>query len=305
MNSMGRSHEYEANLSKLPSDLYYDIIKVDGYTACMADNIPYIVGKYRQNELSVETVKCNDSKLLLSLLTLKEKLPEDLFKNPTGWCCGWVKIPDKAVEIVLKWCEKNGYPFEVPQTPRHNSRPFFDLPECQLRFPVTEFLLRLIEIYGAFCLYMKMNKKQVESPGNVNIPVSTGKGRPQFISLKKLIPREDAKEQYAKLFESKFQNTKFISQISVVETPHIKVKALSLFDAAFYELAMNLNNPVPGVDYKVCPLCKSWFHPEHLRQKYCHSPCYPQLAYKRKLREKREQEKEQNCPDKGNTAKSD
>ena len=54
-----------------------------------------------------------------------------------------------------------------------------------------------------------------------------------------------------------------------------------LMSLAVYQLAVLLMSP-DEMTISKCKLCGSLFPAYSKKEKYCHNPCYPQLAYKRK-----------------------
>ena len=91
---------------------------------------------------------------------------------------------------------------------------------------------------------------------------------------------------YSKLFESKYQEITYTTQISIKDDIHLEVKTENLFDAAFYQLANLLDSPESQI--KICPICKNYFETQNAKQKYCLSlnkngkrTCYSQKSYKR------------------------
>ena len=62
------------------------------------------------------------------------------------------------------------------------------------------------------------------------------------------------------ILENRYQEINLISKISVDNGIHIETMANDLFDAAFYQLAMLMDEP--SKELRICPLCNQYFEIE-------------------------------------------
>jgi|GEM_PF-1568453 len=289
----------KGNLKRLPSEFYYDKYKFNNYE-CIKRNgqlFMYVKtddDKNFQNYLSV--TKSQKPELLISMLSLRDNLPNKIFSSPTRIMFCDEYISDTTINKIIKWCKANGYPFcidtkieSTEKTPKQkNLIKNLKLPLYQF-LKISDFIFHLNEIYGAFYMQRKLN----DFTGNLNSPIYTSiesKGNFEinnFVDIRNL-----SKDKCKKLFEYKYKSIKFDNQISFEDGLHFNVITHSLFDAAFYQLALMMYDS--KMELRVCPLCNKYFEPQHGRQKYCHRGCYPQKAYKREADSKKKKSSQAN-----------
>lgn len=312
----GIFYNEEGNHTRLPTEFYYDKISLKNYridhTSCSNKEITqtYIVTTYEYDSYLrdfTEERLYKTSELLTEILNLKESLSNELFDifGKKSFMHDFI-INDNDLNSIINWCKKHGFPF----------KPYFDesirikqiindgKPRLKgIRFRILEFLFYLNEIYGAYFLYQIITKQdlQPETFAYISVPqaenslisrdvefnrVYSGANDNNYLPLseikfKKVCSKEDINKCQV-LFENKYKELSFTNKISFSNKGmYITVKAGNLFDAAFYQLALLLNDP--SKTFGTCPLCYQIFPKNHANQKYCfNTSCYPQKAYKRK-----------------------
>lgn len=280
------------SLKRLPSDFFYDEIKFNDYEVHGTSKHQMICATYDCNSdlhIFTEIILCHTPNLLLQMLDLKGKLSN----TPFEWLGKQYSkefISDKDLNLIIKWCKKNGYPFK-PTVQKTNNLKFSLLIQSDYKntigFYVWDFIYHLNEIYCAFLLYLMITKqgKLPKETVYISLPPeidNTDWRERKFVKLQNI--KDD--NYYSKLFESKYQEITYTTQISIKDDIHLEVKTENLFDAAFYQLANLLDSPESQI--KICPICKNYFETQNAKQKYCLSlnkngkrTCYSQKSYKR------------------------
>ncbi len=285
------------NLKRLPSDFYYKKFIFEDYQFTKADSQFIIYSKF-DYDTDIQTFsteeKSQTTKLLISMLELKDTLPTKIFDNPTNILLCDEIIDDNTAYQIIKWCKTNGFPFAddntlKKDTSRIKTKKLFSSlkPDKYVSFKLSDFIFQLNEIYSAFYMYRFINSydNKIDFVIYTKDPLINSFGKNSFINLKNL-----SKNECTKLFEYKYQNIKFENQISFENEPHFIIKAQNLFDAAFYQLALLLYNKEREI--RICALCHEYFEPKDPRQKYCDpKKCYPQKAYKKKKALEKKQKK--------------
>lgn len=269
---------------QLPSEFYYDKIAFSDYKHTNYDNGQTIYSTLDYN-ISVSTIttsiKSQRPTLLTEMLNLRGKLPNNLFESTFNLVVGnYQDIPDTILSEIEKWCKRNGFPFFVDTVSKNTQKQLLKTiaPKSHFPFRVGDFIYQLNEIYSAFflCLFLAGHIEKIPSTMYTAGMAETKTGLVKLINITTL-----SKDECKKLLEYKFSKIRFENYISLKNGVHFTIKTSSLFDAAFYQLALLLyvNEKV----LLICPLCHECFEPEHGRQKYCKKKtCYSQLAYKRR-----------------------
>ncbi len=281
----------EGNFKRLPSEFFYDKIQLENYSFDRKGGNPIIYALYDYDlDLSsfTKTVQCKKPDLLIRMLTLKGKLPDDLFKNIELVRFTDAYLDDASIHLIIEWCKKNGYPFRPPAEywKASKSRVLPSLqPPKKIKFKVADFIEKLNEIYDLFLIYQVMTGRS--SPEDLTESVLlNAEGTPREYKRLQDMDVEECKD----LFEKKYQDITFTNRISFKGGVHLEVKTNDLFDAALYQLAILLNESEREIG--ICPLCHQYFERKHARQKYCNpKTCYPQKAYKRKKLAERKKER--------------
>lgn len=275
------------NLKRLPSDFYYDKIELRNYEICGQSSTQMICAVYDCGldlHKLITPIQCRTPDLLLQMLTLKGELSNHPFELLAKKYNDKI-ISDNDLNIIIKWCRKNGYPFKPIITEKTNT-PFKLMIQPDYKqtigFFIWDFIYSLNEIYGAFLLFQNLvgQDKLPKETVYISLPPKTGPETEwrdrEFIKL-----QDVKKDEFKSLFENKYQEISFTNRISVKDEIHLEVKAESLFDAAFYQLAILLNNH--SKEIRICPLCNKYFEVAHANQKYCLNKneygirtCYPQ-----------------------------
>lgn len=285
------------NLKRLPSDFYYDEFIFDDYGVQNLGGKLRIYAKVEQDK-SLDTfstqIKSQNPELLIKMLTLKEALPREIFESPTKILICDEHINNDAIALIIKWCKSYGFPFAVDIQSEHNpakktSKSLFStLSQTKhISFYVSDFIYNLNEIYSAYHLYRILTgySDKIIEPIYTTGVNEEKQGITKFIKLSNINI-----DECKKLFEYKYHKINFQNQISFDNGLHFNVKTRSLFDAAFYQLALLMYDSEK--DIRICPICHEYFEPHDPRQIYCDSSyCYPQKAYKRgKAVEKKKKE---------------
>ncbi len=287
------------NLKRLPSEFYYDEYKFDNYK-CIDENDKLFIyvkadcDKDFQNYLNV--TKSQNLNIIVKMLSLRDNLANEIFSSPSKILFCDKYIANTAINKIIKWCKSNGFPFNIePKIENNEKTPKqktllknIKLPVYQF-FSISDFIFHLNEIYSAFYMHRKLNgfTKNPNSPIYISTESKGNLGINSFVDIRNL-----SKEECKKLFEYKYKNIKFDNQISFEDGLHFNVKTHSLFDAAFYQLALMMYDSKR--ELRICPLCHEYFEPRHGRQKYCHNGCYAQLAYKRDTDSKKQKSSQAN-----------
>lgn len=111
------------NLKRLPSDFFYDKIKLQDYEIRGQSSTLMICATYNcsldLNELTT-SVQCRTPKLLLQMLTLKGELSAEPFELLSPKYNDKI-ISDNDLRIIIKGYRKNGYPFKPINTEKNNT----------------------------------------------------------------------------------------------------------------------------------------------------------------------------------------
>lgn len=267
-----------------------------------------------------ETVNASNTYLLTSLLTLRTSLSPEIFeefssiedlisvdekeiydlkgtifkrRNTDSFDVEPIEISDKDLQMITRWCKKNGYPFSIfPELKKFDISHYkvitndyisFVLrkkliqPNLEIKFWVWEFLRRLQILYSTFLLFCKIGVKELS---DIGIKDTT------FLYY----TIEDCKRLLVRIY-----NTVKLTGLLDIEkyekgNKHMLIgyKTDNAFNLAVYSLFLYMSTN--GKTIRRCPICSSFFEPRDPRQKYCHSnksefsprgSCYPQLNYKR------------------------
>lgn len=297
-------YDEDLHYIKLSEKLEYRKIKASDYGCAKKESaygVQTIYATYgNEQKLSDLTslCQCNTPKLLMDTLSLISKLQNE-FEHPSETSEGKIDyftfpnklfdfdrdIPEKAVELIITWCKQYGFPFLRRAEDIKKARSLIPgkEPPNHIDFSVPEFLYELYRLYSAFRLYEVIINNQEFGDNNAAV----------FIPIKganKVVPRyrtvrigEHGKEECQKFFAELYMERQYSCNITFSKgKAYTRIIADSVFDAAYYQLAMLLNDS--GTYLKRCPLCHEYFEPAHARQKYCDSPyCTPQRAHKQKL----------------------
>ena len=248
-------------LKRLASEFYYDQIMLREYAIRDSGERLQIYVPFDSDwKNDIKPILCKTPNLLCAMLSLKERMSVELFDPSIRVRDSNVKKAD--LDLIIKWCIKNGFPFKPNFEYKPLGKPLFELQPV-IFFMVWDFIERLNQIHNAYWLYQIISgqKEDEIDPKNKYHDMSA--------------------EKCKILFEEIYQEIQFVNRISFKPDVHWEVKTENLFDAAFYQLALLLNEPKKSV--RVCPLCKIYFERTHANRKYCTDPmCYPEKAYKRR-----------------------
>lgn len=276
----------KGNLKRLPKEFYYPKISFKEYSLNNFRDRRMIDAIY-DSDLSqyTQVVSCTTSKLLMSMLALRNKLSDNIFVNIERTMLDDSTIDDKAAKSIIKWCKINGYPFQPEEDSSLKNRPLFtNVNSKHAGFRIADFIYQLNEISSAFLLYLKLLGEKVSlGKASISLPL-TDSGQ----ELKKFkLLRDMSEDEIMSILGNKYKAISFTNQISLEGGVCIQQYAKDLFDAAFYELAMLMMEPEK--EYRICQLCHSYFVVEDGRQKYCKNineqgqrTCTAQKEYKRK-----------------------
>lgn len=249
----------DGNLKRLSNEFYYDIVMLKDYRICGNGELLqiYVPYEYKSEwQKSINPELCKKPDLLCEMLTLRGNLSFELFEHLRFRN---VNIKEQDLNTIIKWCKKNGFPFTADFKYRPDTKPLFDL-QPSIFFIVWDFIYQLDEIYNAYLLYRRITEQKDELKNkyeNTNV------------------------DQCKILFEDMYKKRVFTNQLSFKGSIHWEIKTENLFDAAFYQLALLLNEPKKEI--RECPICHEYFERKHAKRKYCYNgTCYPQLAYKNK-----------------------
>ena len=203
-------------------------------------------------------------------------------------------IPEAAVNLIISWCKRNGFPFMPLVEKKRKNRPLLKeyKPKNHISFLVPEFLYELYKLYTAFRLYEKIVgiTEHGDHNASIFIPVESANKLIPFFKTKTI--GEMTIEECQQYFAGMYEERQYSCYVEFCDgKSYTTIIANSVFDAAYYQLVMLLNDC--GTRLIKCPLCHDFFEPSHARQKYCGNPyCNPQAAYKDKMRtEQRAKEK--------------
>ena len=161
-------------------------------------------------------------------------------------------------------------------------------------FKVREFLCCLNDVYGAFNLFLIITgqKRYFDETRDITLSFKTGTN----IELKE-IRKDMTRDKCAELFERKYMETDFDNHISVFNDIHSSKKAKTLFDVAFYQLKLLIDEPERETG--ICEQCRQYFELREPRQKYCDrldkhgwNTCSAKKAYKEKQKIKQREDKD-------------
>lgn len=308
----------DATTKVLPQRFTYKKYTVQRYTYCEDGDLP-LIRAFVDNTIDVKNletnVHCEKPDLLFEMLLLREKLSNQLFDVLANTQYLVNCISQEQVNTIIKWCQKNGYPFQIDQKPQRKNK-FKEMTSIVedfycVQFDLLEFLKELNEIYSAFKLYQVMTDDLSEEDYSIRIAKVKESSSSSLRKELKFVPlitrkpsseveKKEAVERCKSLFLEKYNDRSFnMHLIPDRERVFItEVQTDNLFDAAFYQLALLLDRPKTQI--KQCPLCRRYFQPSRTNQKYCDTKnenkkptCYAQLHYKQthsKQKEKRASE---------------
>ena len=290
----------EGNLKRLPKEFAYRKIILDNYKVFDRNSPELIIWAIYDSKFTIKDfesiVTCKKPDILMSLLTLKKNLSPELFDNIKSKIFWEKNVTDKDIELIIRWCKKNGYPF-APDKETHyknqsKNRNMLQKGHSEMqtdcvrvKLEIYNFIKRLNDIYSLFLIYQSLLGFE---PDFDTATISYNENNlEKFVALKDI-----SKGEYKAILENKYQKISLISKISVNNGVHIETMVNDLFDAAFYQLAMLMDEP--NKEIRICPLCNQYFEIEDPRQKYCHNKnkngkktCYPQKMYKRNRESKK------------------
>ena len=92
------------------------------------------------------------------MLTLREKLSPCFFESPASLFFSGSNTSEKDRNEIIKWCQKNGYPFDITDKIKINSPKAKSLfpklkPDTHISFAIADFICRLHEVYCSFQIY--------------------------------------------------------------------------------------------------------------------------------------------------------
>ena len=166
------------------------------------------------------------------------------------------------IDNVLIWCNKHGLPFlEMDIYKRYKKHGF-------------TFMKLWTESGDLVSCFMQAN-----SILNIDIGVEVhNKKRTSGVVLRKGLTTNEMSEEICYLlnrakvtYNYNYKNDRFVLEVGFGD----------LVSLAVYQFAVLLMSPDEMTITK-CKLCGSLFPAYSKKEKYCHNPCYPQLAYKRK-----------------------
>lgn len=290
----------------LSNQFAYKKIYAEEYSYIEINNLPFIRASFNcstARDNVAEIIRCKKPNLLHEMLTLKESLSDQLFEalEKTQFLVNC--LSQSQVNMIIDWCQKNGYPFPVDQKPQRKSK----LKELEkivgnsyyAQFDLLAFLKNLREIFDAFKLYQAIASELTAEDYPIRIMKrQTNSKTPaeqlEFVQLlaKKPNSSEDRNKFIGKckeLFLEKYAERTYTMHLVPDEKRLLvtEVQTENLFDAAFYQLALLLDSPRTQI--KQCPICKRYFEPTRTNQKYCATEneygkptCYAQLLYKQR-----------------------
>ena len=300
------------NLLWLPSDFYYDVIKIefDGRGKSSDDErsddrAHYIYEKMGnmilvEMNLEIDTknlsqkTESKDVTLLDSMIDLRTKLSDNTFSEPKMLMLlanNSKLLTEKEIDSIIKWCSRNGYPFEIPykeleKTYKESEKPrkyelFKKILRDQKRFgfKVSDFLISLNNLYCCYKMYSLLSN-EIDSIEEQLFLIDAIEPL-RYVELHR-ITIEECKE----LFEKQYNKLVMDSYVSTKDGLHIKTKARSLFDAAMYQLALVMYDNEQEV--RLCKCCGKPFIQKNRRKKYCET-CSPQKYYAQKKRQAKRQ----------------
>lgn len=306
------------NLKKLPSKFKYRKLNLSTYYCSKNQGIYglqtiYATYKYNQDLNAFITFSaCDTPRLLMDTLSLisklhnefesppksKKKATEDTdkknksseektryFTSPQKIFFFDKDIRPKAINYIISWCKKYGFPFIPEIRTEKKSKSLFPgkEPDNHISFPVAELLWELYRLYSAFRLYQKITGQ--EEFGDNNTIIFDNRENLHQLTAEEIDKKrlgnlliEDCQKRFMEIYHER----RYLCHVAFSDgEAHSEVIASSVFDAAYYQLAMLLNEKERVL--RKCPICLEYFEPTHARQKYCSNPkCNPQKAYKRK-----------------------
>lgn len=305
------------DLKKLPKEFSYTKYAFKKYeSACSDGKVSiYAVADTNDERKSIsKNIVCKDYDLLCSMLSLRKEI-RSVFESAipirdervnktrkyktinidrtsdvlnTG-----IKLNPAAIEAIKRWCVRYGYPFAFDAVKYRNSSQQRLLWEHKGHIPagfmISDFLIHLNEVYYAFQLCRLI-------AGQIQPNYLAGEITRIFPSDYRLLSEDDFEDIYLvpvdrcmEIFSQKYAERHYRSNIHFDKDnhAHIQMHAENVFDAAYYQLALFLNEP--KMQIRQCSMCGQYFEVTDARQKYCKRKnefgvhtCYAQKAYKRK-----------------------
>lgn len=307
----------DASPKKLPKEFSYTKYTFGEYESAWGNgNVSiYAVSNKDEKEKGIsQRIICEDYNLLCSILSLRKELrsvfesampiedkrvtksrkyrtinidiPENVLNTGTN-------LNPSAIEAIKKWCIRYGYPFAFDVDKYNNTKQqlllFGHKGHIPAGFMLSDFLIHLNEVYYAFqlCRVITGNLQPKSLIGEVTLTFPTDYrllSNKQFEDIHNLTP-----SRCMEIFSKKYAERYYKSTISFDKKnhAHIQVHAESPFDAAFYQLALFLNES--KLEIRECVLCGQYFEVKDAREKYCKyenefgtRTCYAQKVYKRR-----------------------
>lgn len=305
------------NLKKLPKQFSYTKYAFKQYESACGDGKVsiYAVANANDDRESIsQHIVCKDYDLLCSMLSLRKEI-RSVFESAipikdervdkkrkykvinidttadvlkTG-----IKLNPAAIEAIESWCVRYGYPFAFDadkyRTASQQRLLWGHKGHIPAGFMLSDFLIHLNEVYYAFQLCRVIS-------GQIQSNILTGKVARIFPNDYRLLSRKDFEDIYLmspdrcmEIFSRKYAERHYRSNICFDKDnhAHILMHAENVFDAAYYQLALFLNEP--KMQIRQCSMCGQYFEVTDARQKYCERKnefgvrtCYAQKAFKRK-----------------------
>ena len=323
------------NLLWLQADFYYYALKIefDGQRkSCdnerSDDGAHYIYEKMENMilvEMNSETdtnyllqknilqkTKSKDITLLDSMLKLRTRLKDNTFSNPTMLLDNdSTLLTEEEIDTIIKWCSRNGYPFEIPykefekqnKQKKQKKRNLFEAitrDQKRFGFKVGDFLISLNNLYCCYKMYSVLSnesdsikehlfliddKEPFDSTEQHDKTVDKCKGLFDSPFEKIALPYKDLSDEkltvddYKELFKRQFNKIPQDKSASI-DNDYV---AQSLFDAALYQLALIMYDDEKEI--RICKCCRERFVQKKPRAQYCDKlDCYPQKHHAQKIR---------------------
>ena len=303
---------------KLPKEFSYTKYAFKKYESACGDGKMsiYAVADTKEEKKNVSRdIVCKDYDMLCSMLSLRKAI-RTVFESATPTndervdkkrvyktinidktediLNTGIQLNPEAIEEIKSWCVKYGYPFNFDAVKYSNA----GQQRLLLRkgkghipagFMLSDFLIHLNEIYYAFqlCRVISGHVQSQSLIGEVTRIFSNDYrllSKNHFEKIREITP-----ERCMEIFSQKYSERNYRSNIFFDESnhAHIRIHAENLFDAAYYQLALFLNEP--KMEIRECSMCGKYFEITDARQKYCENKnefgvrtCYAQKAFKRK-----------------------
>ena len=280
------------NLLWLPSDFYYDVLKIEfdgrgkssddersddgahyiyekmGNMILVEMNLEIDTKFLLQKEILLQKTECKDVTLLDSMIDLRTKLSDNTFCEPTMLLDNDSELlTEKEIDSIIKWCSRNGYPFEIPykeleKTYKESEKPkkyklFKKILRDQKRFgfKVGDFLISLNNLYCCYKMYSVLTNEIDSIEEHLFLIDDTEPF--SFIDLYGKTENE-CKEQFNKQF-----NKIALDNSASIDNDFV---AKSLFDAALYQLALIMYDKEKEI--RICICCGHRFAAENKKKKY-------------------------------------